>query len=386
MGAVPRPSVDDILGTGGALAATAGGFEPRAGQRALAARWPRSSRRAGSCWRRPGPAPARRWPTWRPPSPPGGRVVISTATRTLQDQIVRKDVPRLQAAVGSDVVAAVLKGRSNYLCLWRLEPFSGRTRRRPASGRTGEAPAVGRRDHERGPRRARRVARGPPGLGAPDDDVGDLPRRPLPALCPVLRHAGPRRGRSRRSRRGQSPPVLRRRGRAGGGGDAPARARRGGLRRGARRAGDRRAVLRGARLDAATRRLSRRPRRRARRRADEFRSGVGRPHRRARGRGRGDASLRRPARGRRPPRARRRVCPSVPRPSRRPFGTRTSRSTRRCSTSSRASTGPKTRPDSKRSACCAGGRVRSGTTSSDSSSRPLRGGCSFATSGRRGSR
>ncbi len=51
------------------------------------------------------------------------RVVVSTNTINLQDQLIKKDIPDLQAALGLDVRAAVLKGRSNYLCPRRLEYF-----------------------------------------------------------------------------------------------------------------------------------------------------------------------------------------------------------------------------------------------------------------------
>ena len=51
------------------------------------------------------------------------RVVISTNTINLQDQLVRKDLPDLCAATNLDLRAAVLKGRSNYLCPRRLEAF-----------------------------------------------------------------------------------------------------------------------------------------------------------------------------------------------------------------------------------------------------------------------
>src|SRR6266480_3983446 len=46
----------------------------------------------------------------------GERVIVSTHTLPLQDQLVRKDAPAVQAALGTDVAIAVLKGRSNYLC------------------------------------------------------------------------------------------------------------------------------------------------------------------------------------------------------------------------------------------------------------------------------
>ena len=55
----------------------------------------------------------------------GERVVVSTHTLPLQDQLMRKDLPALQAALGTDVPVAVLKGRSNYLCPRRWQAFRG---------------------------------------------------------------------------------------------------------------------------------------------------------------------------------------------------------------------------------------------------------------------
>ena len=55
------------------------------------------------------------------------RVVISTNTINLQDQLINKDVPDLQMALGLDFQAAVLKGRGNYLCPRRLENFHRRS-------------------------------------------------------------------------------------------------------------------------------------------------------------------------------------------------------------------------------------------------------------------
>ena len=46
----------------------------------------------------------------------GERVVVSTHTLPLQDQLVRKDLPALQEALGTRIAVTVLKGRSNYLC------------------------------------------------------------------------------------------------------------------------------------------------------------------------------------------------------------------------------------------------------------------------------
>ena len=51
----------------------------------------------------------------------GQRLLVSTATKALQDQLFLRDLPRVQAALGVPVRAALLKGRSSYLCLERLE-------------------------------------------------------------------------------------------------------------------------------------------------------------------------------------------------------------------------------------------------------------------------
>lgn len=51
----------------------------------------------------------------------GNRVVISTNTINLQDQLINKDIPDLCAAMGINLSASVMKGRSNYLCPRRLE-------------------------------------------------------------------------------------------------------------------------------------------------------------------------------------------------------------------------------------------------------------------------
>jgi len=51
----------------------------------------------------------------------GRSIIISTGTRTLQDQLFRRDVPMLAKALGLPVKIALLKGRTNYLCRHRLD-------------------------------------------------------------------------------------------------------------------------------------------------------------------------------------------------------------------------------------------------------------------------
>jgi ATP-dependent DNA helicase DinG len=51
----------------------------------------------------------------------GGRVIISTGTKTLQDQLFHRDLPLVRRALGVPVDVALLKGRANYVCLHHLE-------------------------------------------------------------------------------------------------------------------------------------------------------------------------------------------------------------------------------------------------------------------------
>src|ERR671925_57670 len=53
----------------------------------------------------------------------GRRVVVSTGTKNLQEQLILKDVPLLARALGRDLSVALMKGRGNYLCLMRYPSF-----------------------------------------------------------------------------------------------------------------------------------------------------------------------------------------------------------------------------------------------------------------------
>src|SRR5258706_14252419 len=50
----------------------------------------------------------------------GARALISTATKSLQDQLFLRDLPRLREALQLPVTVALLKGRASYLCLHRM--------------------------------------------------------------------------------------------------------------------------------------------------------------------------------------------------------------------------------------------------------------------------
>jgi ATP-dependent DNA helicase DinG len=51
----------------------------------------------------------------------GGKVIISTGTKTLQDQLFKRDIPNVRAALKVPITIALLKGRANYICHYHLE-------------------------------------------------------------------------------------------------------------------------------------------------------------------------------------------------------------------------------------------------------------------------
>lgn len=58
----------------------------------------------------------------------GLKTIISTGTRALQDQLYHRDLPRVRDALGTGLKTALLKGRANYLCRYRLEKAKGEPR------------------------------------------------------------------------------------------------------------------------------------------------------------------------------------------------------------------------------------------------------------------
>ena len=51
----------------------------------------------------------------------GGKVIVSTGTKTLQDQLYDRDLPAVREALACGTTAALLKGRANYVCLYRMK-------------------------------------------------------------------------------------------------------------------------------------------------------------------------------------------------------------------------------------------------------------------------
>jgi ATP-dependent DNA helicase DinG len=96
-------------------------FEPRDGQRQLAVDVARAFDEGGILVAEAGTGTGKTLAYLVPAVLAGRRVLVSTGTRALQDQVFYKDLPALAAALGRKIRATYLKGRTNYLCRHRFE-------------------------------------------------------------------------------------------------------------------------------------------------------------------------------------------------------------------------------------------------------------------------
>ncbi len=113
--------IDDIFGPHGPLARALPDFAPRRTQRQMAARVAAALEARKPLIIEAGTGTGKTFAYLVPALLSGLRVLISTGTRTLQDQLFNKDLPLVAAAIGVPARIAVLKGRSNYLCVQRME-------------------------------------------------------------------------------------------------------------------------------------------------------------------------------------------------------------------------------------------------------------------------
>jgi ATP-dependent DNA helicase DinG len=110
-----------VFEDGGPLAARLDGFEPRQGQRDMAEAVARVFEDGGTLVVEAGTGTGKTLAYLVPAVLLQRRVLISTGTLTLQDQIFYKDLPALARALDIDIHAAYMKGRTNYLCLHRFD-------------------------------------------------------------------------------------------------------------------------------------------------------------------------------------------------------------------------------------------------------------------------
>ena len=114
-------AVEEAFRADGVLSRADSGFRPRSGQTEMALAVARTVEQGGSLVVEAGTGVGKTFAYLVPALLSGERVLVSTATKALQDQLFARDLPRLAAAFGLPVRLALLKGRASYLCPHRLE-------------------------------------------------------------------------------------------------------------------------------------------------------------------------------------------------------------------------------------------------------------------------
>jgi len=110
-----------ILGEGGILAAALPGFRFRPQQLAMAEAVANAIASRGALIAEAGTGTGKTFAYLVPALLYGGKVIVSTGTKTLQDQLFQRDLPLVRDALKVPVTLALLKGRANYVCHHHLE-------------------------------------------------------------------------------------------------------------------------------------------------------------------------------------------------------------------------------------------------------------------------
>lgn len=127
--------VTEVLGPDGLLSEHIPGFSYRRQQQEMAEAVAETLEQGGVLITEAGTGTGKTFAYLVPALLSGRKVIISTGTRNLQDQLFHRDLPMVQKALGLSVSVALLKGRANYLCIHRMENavLDGRFRSREAA-------------------------------------------------------------------------------------------------------------------------------------------------------------------------------------------------------------------------------------------------------------
>jgi len=119
--------LNSIFGSDGELVNHIKGFQAREGQLSMAQAIERAINQRRHLVAEAGTGTGKTFAYLIPAILSGKKTIISTGTRNLQDQIFEKDFPLVRDALKVPVQGAVLKGRANYLCLYRLDQAQQQT-------------------------------------------------------------------------------------------------------------------------------------------------------------------------------------------------------------------------------------------------------------------
>ncbi|GAB2888075.1 ATP-dependent DNA helicase [Paralcaligenes ginsengisoli] len=117
--------LSDIFAADGPIASAVPDYRPRLAQLELAQAIESAMRDRSTLVAEAGTGTGKTWAYLVPAFLGGGKVLVSTGTRTLQDQLFRRDLPKLREALSLPITIALLKGRGNYVCHYHLERLSG---------------------------------------------------------------------------------------------------------------------------------------------------------------------------------------------------------------------------------------------------------------------
>ncbi|MDP3290222.1 MAG: ATP-dependent DNA helicase, partial [Methyloversatilis sp.] len=115
------PDIPTTFAVDGPLARAIEGFTPRAQQTEMAERVAAAIEQRGVLVVEAGTGTGKTYAYLVPALLSGTKVIVSTGTKTLQDQLFQRDLPTVRGALGVPVTIALLKGRANYLCHYHLE-------------------------------------------------------------------------------------------------------------------------------------------------------------------------------------------------------------------------------------------------------------------------
>src|ERR1700747_2005628 len=118
-------SIEEIFGSGGLLEKRHPGYEFRASQLEMAQIADDAFQKHQHVVIEAGTGTGKTLAYLIPAIRSGRRVVISTATKSLQEQLFTKDVPFVQKHFAPELKVAVMKGRSNFLCRQKVEQMEG---------------------------------------------------------------------------------------------------------------------------------------------------------------------------------------------------------------------------------------------------------------------
>ena len=133
--------IDAAFSPAGPLAAKLPGYRPRAQQLAMAHAIARAIAGRERLVAEAGTGTGKTFAYLVPALLAGGKVIVSTGTKTLQDQLYERDLPLVRDALASPVTLALLTGRANYVCLHHLER-TGREDRLPSRDDVRHLPKI----------------------------------------------------------------------------------------------------------------------------------------------------------------------------------------------------------------------------------------------------